>query len=149
MLILGAGVARVLSCCCTVTVPAAMRSMLSSSSLLGRLTRRIGLFIIPEERQRPEVLEYFNTAMHESGQRTDNACDALRSPYAHALHTALLPNEVLGRRQLHYLQGLLYKVTEDGLASLSTDELRDVFSHAASLSEIHSWIWTKDQHVPL
>ena len=120
-------------------------SMLSSSSLLGRITRRIGLFIIPEERQRPEVLEYFNAAILESGRRATDACDALHSPYAHALHTALLPNEVLGRRQLHYLQGLLYKVTEDGLASLTTDELRDVFSHAASLREMHSWIWTRDQ----
>ena len=124
-------------------------SMLSSSSQLGNFMRRIGLFMTPEERQPPEVLEYFNAAMIASEQRETSACDALRSPYAQALHTALLPNEVLGRRQLHYLQGLLYKVTEDGIASLSTDELREVFSHAASLREIHSWIWTRDQPVHL
>jgi membrane glycosyltransferase len=117
-------------------------SMLSSSSQLGRVTRYMGLFMIPEERQRPEVLEYFNTALSDASQRTTNACDALRTPYAHALHVALLPNEVLSRRQLHYLQGLLYKVMEEGPASLSTNELHDLFSHASSLRELHGWIWS-------
>jgi len=117
-------------------------SMLSSSSQLGRVARSMGLFMIPEERQRPEVLEHFNTAMANASQRTTNACDALRTPYAHALHIALLPNEVLSRRQLHYLQGLLYKVMEEGLASLSTNELHDLFSHASSLRELHGWIWS-------
>jgi membrane glycosyltransferase len=117
-------------------------SMLSSSSLLGRVARYMGLFMIPEERQRPEVLEHFNTAMTHASQRTSNACDALRMPYAHALHIALLPNEVLSRRQMHYLLWLLYKVTEEGLALLSTNELHDLFSHASSLRELHSWIWS-------
>jgi membrane glycosyltransferase len=117
-------------------------SMLSSSSQLGRVARYMGLFMIPEERKRPEVLEHFNTAMTNASQRTTNACDALRTPYAHALHIALLPNEVLSRRQLHYLQGLLYKVMEEGLASLSTNELHDLFSHASSLRELHGWIWS-------
>ena len=117
-------------------------SMLSSSSQLGRIARYMGLFTIPEEQQRPEVLEYFNTAMIDASQRAITACDAIRSPYAHALHIALLPNEVLSRRQLHYLQGLLYKVMEEGTASLSTNELHDLFSHAASLRELHSWIWS-------
>jgi membrane glycosyltransferase len=122
-------------------------SMLSSSSQLGRAARFTGLFMTPEERQPPEVLEYFNTAMIDSSQRVTSACDALRTPYAHALHVALLPNEVLSRRQLHYLQGLLYKVMEEGLASLGTDELREIFSHAASLRELHSWFWTQDRAV--
>jgi membrane glycosyltransferase len=116
-------------------------SMLSSSSRLGRVARYLGLFMIPEERQRPAVLEYFNTAMVESTRHTSSACDALRTPYAHALHIALLPNEVLSRRQLHYLQGLLYKVMEEGLASLNTAELHDLFSHVSSLRELHGWIW--------
>ena len=119
-------------------------SMLSSSSQLGRIARYMGLFTIPEEQQRPEVLEYFNTAMIDASQRAINDCDAIRSPYAHALHIALLPNEVLSRRQLHYLQGLLFKVMEEGTASLSTNELHDLFSHAASLRELHSWIWSTD-----
>ena len=118
-------------------------SMLTSISQLGRFTRKLGLFMTPEEQQRPEVLDYFNTAMIDTSQRASNACDALRSPYAHALHTALLPNEVLSRRQLHYLQGLLYKVMEEDLESLSTDELHDLFSHAASLRELHGWIWSR------
>ena len=102
----------------------------------------MGLFMTPEERQRPEVLDYFNAAMADKTRPSTNACDALRSPYAHALHMALLPNEVLSRRQLHYAQGLLYKVMEDGLASLSTDELRDLLSQAPSLRELHGWIWS-------
>jgi membrane glycosyltransferase len=116
-------------------------SMLSSSSQLGRVARYLGLFVIPEERQQPAVLEYFNAAIIGSSQRATSACDALRTPYAHALHIALLPNEVLGRRQLHYLQGLLYKVMEEGLASLDTAEMHDLFSHASSLRELHGWIW--------
>jgi membrane glycosyltransferase len=122
-------------------------SMLSSSIQLGLFTHRLGLFMTPEERQRPEVLEYFNQAMNKIKEHPINACDGLRSPYAHALHIALLPNEVLSRRQLHYLQGLIYKVMEEGLASLSKDELHDIFSHAASLRELHGWIWSREYPV--
>jgi hypothetical protein len=31
---------------------------------------------------------------------------------------------------------------EEGTASLSTNELHDLFSHAASLRELHSWNWS-------
>jgi membrane glycosyltransferase len=117
-------------------------SMLSSSSRLGRATRSIGLFMTPEERQRPEVLEYFDSAMIETSRRASDACDPLRTPYAYTLHTALLPDEVLTRRQQHYLQGLLYKVMDEGLEALSCDESHALFSQPSSLRELHGWLWS-------
>jgi membrane glycosyltransferase len=117
-------------------------SMLSSSSRIGRATRYIGLFMTPEERQRPEVLKYFDNAMIETSRRASGACDPLRTPHAHALHTALLPNQVLTRRQHHYLQGLMYKVMEDGLETLSCDESHELFSQRSSLRELHGWLWS-------
>jgi membrane glycosyltransferase len=116
--------------------------MLSSSSRIGRATRYIGLFMTPEERQRPEVLKYFDNAMIETSRRAAGACDPLRTPHAHALHTALLPNQVLTRRQHHYLQGLMYKVMEDGLETLSCDESHELFSQRSSLRELHGWLWS-------
>jgi membrane glycosyltransferase len=117
-------------------------SIFSSSIRLGRIARQLGLFVTPEERQQPLELEYFNTAMIDVSQRSSSACNTLRAPYAHAMHTALLPNEVLSRRQQHYLQGLLYKVIDEGLTSLSPEELHDLFSHEVSLRELHCWIWS-------
>jgi membrane glycosyltransferase len=119
-------------------------SMISSSSWLGRITRKIGLFSTPEERQRPKVLEYFDTELTGMQQRGTGTCDALRDPGAYALHLALLPDEVLNRRQLHYAQGLLYKVMEEGLDSLTQDEQHHLFSTKPALHELHSWFWSRN-----
>ncbi len=116
-------------------------SMVSSSRRLGRITRKLGLFLTPEERQRPAVLASFDAAMAAAPRRDATACDALREPYAHALHLALLPDEVLSRRQMHYAQGLLYKVMDEGLGSLTAAEKRELFSREPSLRELHAWIW--------
>jgi membrane glycosyltransferase len=117
-------------------------SMLSSSTRLGRGLRRVGLFITPEERLHPPILAHFSTALAATSQHRVGSCDALRSPYAQALHLAMLPDEIPSRRQQHYTQGLLYKVMEDGLSSLSNGELRELFSHAAPLRELHGWLWS-------
>jgi len=117
-------------------------SIISSSRSLGRITRRLGLFLTPEERQRPPVLVQFDAAMAEASRGATNACDALREPYVHALHLSLLPDEVLSRRQLHYAQGLLYKAMEEGFGSLSGSEKRDLFSRVPALREMHGWMWS-------
>jgi hypothetical protein len=46
------------------------------------------------------------------------------------------------KRQQHYTQGLLYKVMEDGLRSLGTNELRELYSHDEALRELHGWLWS-------
>ena len=118
-------------------------SMLSSSVHLGHVTRGMGLFLTPEERQRPEVLVEFDKAMAAVHANPVIACNALREPSAQALHLALLPpEEVLSRRQLHYAQGLMYKVMEEGLHSLGTAEQRALFSRSESLRELHDWVWS-------
>ncbi|HEY6131201.1 MAG TPA: hypothetical protein VIV27_04245, partial [Halioglobus sp.] len=117
-------------------------SMLSSSVHLGHITRRLRLFMTPEELQRPEVLVEFDKAMAVVPSNPMNAHNALREPHAHALHLALLPTEeVLSRRQMHYAQSLLYKTMEEGLPSLSTVERRELFSRANTLRELHDWAW--------
>ncbi|MEZ5502479.1 MAG: hypothetical protein R3E50_07370 [Halioglobus sp.] len=117
--------------------------MLSSSVHLGQLARNLGLFVTPEERQRPEVLLEFDKAMAEIPSQPVDAADALRNPGAQALHLALLPpEEILSRRQQNYAQGLMYKTMEEGLAALSVAEQRELFSRAHSLRELHDWIWS-------
>lgn len=118
-------------------------SMLSSSVRLGRLSRGLGLFATPEEQQRPPLLVDFDSAMVDMPSNTINASDALREPFVHALHLALLPPDVLlSRRQQHYSQSLIYKTMEEGLNSLSTAEQRELFSRAESLRELHDWVWS-------
>lgn len=118
-------------------------SMLSSSVHLGRLTRKLGLFMTPQERQRPEVLLEFDKAISAPAHDTMSVSAAVREPFMQALHMALLPpDEVLSRRQQHYAQGLMYKSMEEGLHSLSTAEQRELFSRPDSLRELHDLSWS-------
>ena len=117
-------------------------SMLTSSVRLGQFTRSMGLFATPEEQQRPDVLADFDRAMATAPAAPISIHDALHDPYAHTLHLALLPPQaLLNRRQQHHLQGLLYKVIEEGLSSLTTAEQRVLCSEWDSLRELHSWVW--------
>lgn len=119
-------------------------SMLSSSVHLGQVARGLGLFVTPAERQRPEVLVEFDKALAASPAHTYTIEDALREPHVHALHLALLlPDEVLSRRQRHYIQGLMYKTMEEGLHALSTSEQRELLSRSESLCELHDWLWSR------
>jgi membrane glycosyltransferase len=118
-------------------------SMLSSSVRLGHITRKLGLFVTPEERQRPDVLVAFDQALAASKSRAMTVRDAVRDPHLQALHQALLPpDEVQSRRQRHYAQGLLYKTMEEGLDALTTAEQRELLSRSDYLREVHEWIWT-------
>jgi membrane glycosyltransferase len=121
-------------------------SMLSSSVRLGQLARKLGLFVTPEERQRPEVLVEFDQALAAMKSKALTLRDAVREPHSQALHQALLPpDEVLSRRQRHYAQGLMYKTMEEGLEALSAAEQRQLLSRSDSLRELHEWIWTTPQ----
>jgi membrane glycosyltransferase len=118
-------------------------SMLSSSVHLGQVSRSLGLFVTPEERQRPDILLEFDAAMAATPLQSLTARGALRDLPVHALHLALLPTEeILSRRQLHYIQGLMYKSMEEGLPALSAGEQRDLFSRSESLRELHDWTWS-------
>jgi membrane glycosyltransferase len=118
-------------------------SMVSSSVRLGHIARDMGLFVTPEERQRPEVLVEFDKAMAVIPSNPIDVTDALREPHTQALHLALLPSEELpSRRQQNYAQGLMYKTMEEGLPALSTAEQRELFSRAHSLRELHDWVWS-------
>jgi len=121
-------------------------SMLSSSVYLGRRARASGLFLTPQERQRPAVLLDFDEAFAGAASRTLSVTEAVREPYMKALHLALLPPDaVLSRRQQHYTQGLMYKSMEEGLESLSTAEQRELFSRSESLRELHDRAWSTVQ----
>jgi membrane glycosyltransferase len=118
-------------------------SMLSSSVNLGRLTRKYGLFMTPQERQRPEVLVEFDKALSAPATDTLSVSAAVREPFMQALHLSLLPpDEILSRRQQHYAQGLMYKSMEEGLHALTTAEQRELFSRPDSLRELHDWSWS-------
>ncbi len=118
-------------------------SMVSSSVRLGQIARRLGLFVTPEERKRPDVLVEFDAALAAKTAWPVALRDAVRDPHMQALHQALLPpDEVQSRRQRHYAQGLMYKTMEEGLEALSTAEQRELLSRGESLREVHDWAWT-------
>ena len=124
-------------------------SMLTSSVRLGLFTRSMGLFATPEELQRPEVLVDFDSEMASVPASPISVRDALHDPYTNSLHLALLSAQgLLNRRQQHHLQGLLYKVIEEGLSSLTTAEQRALFSERDSLLELHSWVWSSKTELP-
>lgn len=118
-------------------------SMLSSSANMGRIARRLGLLLTPAETQVPQVLQYLHEEQLAAAQRQLSAADVLRSPEIFALHSALLPVKSFSRREQHHAGGLLYKLMEEGVDSLETHELREIFSQPAILQEFHVWVWSQ------
>jgi membrane glycosyltransferase len=122
-------------------------SMLSSSSGLGRLTRRLGLFITPEESQPPRVIQLLlqNMAASEAGQTPEpDVSQILVDPGITALHTALLPQRPLNKRHRYQLQALVYQLVEEGPDSIPGSEKRRLISNPETLSRLHTLAWNRE-----
>ncbi|MGI9213047.1 MAG: glucans biosynthesis glucosyltransferase MdoH [Methylococcaceae bacterium] len=123
-------------------------SMLSSSSKVGILTRRLGLFITPEEQQPPRVIRLLheNIARSQSEAQGDtDGLNAIANPGIAALHTALLPLRPLSKRHRYQLQALVYQLVEEGPDSIPPSEKRRLISNAETLSRLHILAWNRAQ----
>ena len=126
-------------------------SMLSSSIALGRQARDLDLFLTPEEVEPPTVLRYLAEELEDD----DPALPVLRTrpvnrflqvitdPYVHALHLSLLPERApLGKRQRHYLEGLLHQLDEEGPHSLNAAQKRALIADPDMLTRLHLLFWS-------
>lgn len=123
-------------------------SILSSSTRMGWLARRLGIFLTPEEYQTPRVIELLKenlarmeaeAAEHEQAGEARNVAD----PAAYSLHLALLPHRPVKKRQRHQLRALVYQLVEEGPENLSGAEKRNLISDPETLSRLHTLAWSR------
>lgn len=123
-------------------------SMFSSSMVLGRGARRLGLFLTPEETHCPKVLDLLKhdldvaTGSADSAAGYDYFTRAIRDPRVNALHLALLPSRIPSKRRRHYLEGLVIQLLEDGIASLAVADKREILSDPDTLLRLHVLAWS-------
>lgn len=121
-------------------------SMLSSRVSLGRRARRLGLFLTPEETQPPRVLTLLNHYLRPEAELDFGEGrgfeKAVQEPLVNALHVALLPPPSGSKRQRLHLESLLYKLLEEGEASLSAAEKRELLSDREMMTRLHVLAWS-------
>lgn len=122
-------------------------SMLTSRVDLGRRAQRLGLFISPEERERPECLRALDAemAVAEALQKPTlpGFIRALHDPMTHALHCALLVALPETRRERHRQEGLLIALEDDGPGVLDWPDRRAVLGSRASMINVQRALWGK------
>ncbi|MBM4201180.1 MAG: glucans biosynthesis glucosyltransferase MdoH, partial [Gammaproteobacteria bacterium] len=119
-------------------------SMLSSSTALGLLAKRLGLFLTPDESEPPPVLQYLraNLVGAAAAEAAEESLEGkIGDPAVCALHIAMLPHRFVKKRQRHQLRALTYQVIEDGPGSLSVPEKRALAADPDSLMRLHTLSW--------
>ncbi|BBA36341.1 glucosyltransferase MdoH [Methylocaldum marinum] len=120
-------------------------SILSSSTKVGLLARKLGIFLTPEEYKPPRVVELLheNLARAEhSDEQTEGELN-VADPGAYSLHLALLPDRPVKKRQRHQLRALVYQLVEDGPETLSAAEKRALISDPETLGRLHTLAWSR------
>ncbi|MGX2029017.1 glucans biosynthesis glucosyltransferase MdoH [Methylocaldum gracile] len=126
-------------------------SILSSSTSVGSLARKLGFFLTPEEYKAPRVVEL----LHENLARTEQAGAQnegelnVADPGTYSLHFALLPDRPVKKRQRHQLRALVYQLVEEGPETLSAADKRALISDPETLTRLHTLAWSrKDKDTP-
>ncbi|WP_045223842.1 glucans biosynthesis glucosyltransferase MdoH [Methyloterricola oryzae] len=124
-------------------------SIMSSSTKLGVLTRRMGLFLTPEESNPPEVIRLLHANLKqlevENEARFGSDRQAIADPGVCALHFALLPNRPVKRRHRYELKALIYRLIEDGYDKLSPVEIRSMVADPETVMRLHTLAWSNEQ----
>ncbi|HWZ46705.1 MAG TPA: glucans biosynthesis glucosyltransferase MdoH [Herbaspirillum sp.] len=125
-------------------------SVLSSRVGLGRLMRKLGLFLIPEEKYPPRELQ--ETVAHlaaAESERERGFVDAVVDPVYNALHCAV------GRAHPHRPQGathvrlmMLRAALRDGPLSLTEKQRTMVLDDSQLLSALHFDVWHSEYAHP-
>ena len=111
----------------------------SSRTGLGELTRRLGLFLTPEELNPPPVLQRVHEELEQTGALpwalpSDGLGQVLDNPEVCRVHLSLLapsaPSDPLRR---NHLEGLSLKVCLEGLSALTPQEKRELLLDAESI----------------
>ena len=122
---------------------------MSSSTKLGTLTRRLGLFLTPEESNPPKIISLLHENLAKLGREHEErfAGDQaeISDPGVCALHFALLPNRAVKKRHRYELRALVYRLIEDGADSLSPVEKRTLISDPETVMRLHTLSWSREQ----
>ena len=121
-------------------------SIASSSSYLGNITRKMGLFLTPEEINPPAVIRYLEQNIRDfpvslSPALQKSAYGLVIDPGVCALHISMLPPKPVTKRNHHELMALYYRVIEDGMDSLTWSEKRSLIEDPESTRRIHALAW--------
>jgi membrane glycosyltransferase len=129
-------------------------SILLSSSMLGELTRRWGMFLIPEESTPPYELRRLEKNLDEC-YRHMRPIEALRNdygllqavvdPYINSLHVALQRQRRPGAATRAYLLGLRERLLREGPPALSPREKRALLLDPESMVWLHRELWRRPQ----
>jgi membrane glycosyltransferase len=127
-------------------------SILSSSTKVGLLARKLGFFLTPEEYRAPRVVELLHENLAKAEQSDAQVKGELNvaDPGTYSLHLALLPDRPIKKRQRHQLRAWVYQLVEDGPETLSAAEKRALISDPETLTRLHTlaWSWKKDSDSP-
>lgn len=126
-------------------------SILSSSTKVGLLARKLGFFMTPEEYRAPRVVELLHENLAKAEQSGAQAEGELNvaDPGTYSLHLALLPDRPIKKRQRHQLRAWVYQLVEDGPETLSAAEKRALISDPETLTRLHTLAWSwKDNDTP-
>jgi membrane glycosyltransferase len=126
-------------------------SRLTSRVDLGRRLRRWGIFLTPGEADPPRVLQFLArnlsdrapAAVPEVGGPTLFE-QAIADPFVNALHRTLLERQPRAKSERLRLDGLIARLQENGPASLSQAEKRDLLCDPTSMATLHALAWQED-----
>jgi len=126
-------------------------SILSSSTSVGLLARKLGIFLTPEEYRAPRVVELLHENLaraEQSGVQIEGELN-VADPGTYSLHFALLPDRPVKKRQRHQLRALVYQLVEEGPETLSAADKRALISDPETLTRLHTLAWSrKDKDIP-
>ncbi len=117
-------------------------SVYSSSARLGRLARRLGLFLTPEESRPPAELQQVAGDM---AQRTPGTCfaDAVADPACNALLCALVRTRARGSAALRQRRTKLAETAlRKGPRALADAEKMALLDDPQTLSQLHLKVWS-------
>lgn len=120
-------------------------SVLTSLRSLGRVSRALGLFIIPSESKPDRLITELRNLEQSKLQVADLGFrDAITDPKLHSLHLSLLPkrSQVPPQTQ-EELELLRQRALEEGAVSLSAAEQMKLLLDANSMTWLHDAVWSQ------
>jgi membrane glycosyltransferase len=124
-------------------------SMVTSRVRAGKLARRAGLFVSPQEVAPAPVVRRYREiiATETSLQPQDRTQSMWMAPLLHpptfALHRRMLPGDEPSRREQHYVDGLMYALIDQPGIELDAGEKRAMLANPHCLDRVHTRLWTE------
>jgi len=125
-------------------------SVLSSRVSLGDGARKLGLFLIPEEKAPPQELRDLDE-LHDAAEAARDALPAserdgflraIADPYVNALHRALLRRARSVKPKIRAMRdALVDRLLADGPGALTAREQRILFNDPQAIDDLHAEHW--------